>query len=438
MDERTDGERLRILFVDDEENVVRSLQRLFMDEDYDVFTASSGAEGLDIVRGNEIAVVVSDQGMPQMRGTEFLGYVKEISPDTVRMVLTGYADLNAAIDAINKGGAYQYITKPWNNDSLILSVSTAVERYKLVKQNRYLTELTNKQNEELKTWSEELETVVQQQTIDLTYKNKELVDLTEKLKRDFQELIVTISNLVELRDKTVANHSDDVAIIAAGMAEKLGLNAPEIETISIAARLHDIGKIGVSDTILLKAIDTLAPYEMLEYKKHPIRGQAVLDANDALREAAALIRSHHESVNGTGFPDGLKGDTIPLGARIIAMADRYDRLLANRPTEAALEEIHSLLGVQFDSELYYPLAETVKELTMTATFANRKMEKVVAPQSLMPGMVLSRELRSGTGVLLASKGITLNLQRITSIKRYFEIDPPDSEGVWVWMDRGGN
>src|SRR5271157_4062858 len=178
-------ETIRVLFVDDEENVLKSLRRLFLDEDIEILTASSGKEGLDLLKGKEVSVIVSDQRMPEMTGVEFLEKSNKISPNSVRILLTGYADITAVVSAINKGGVYRYITKPWNDTDLIISVLNAVERYRLVKENRRLTELTKKQNEELKKWGAELELYVQQQTIDLTNQNKELKKLTGKLKKNF-------------------------------------------------------------------------------------------------------------------------------------------------------------------------------------------------------------------------------------------------------------
>ncbi len=424
----------KILFLDDEENVLRSLQRLFMDEGYEIFAVTSVREGLEVLRDNEIAAIVSDQKMPQMSGAEFLESAKKIRPDSVRIILTGHADANTAIDAINKGGVYRYITKPWNDDDLILTIRGAVEQYRLIKENRHLTELTKKQNEELTKWSTELETYVQEQTVDLTYKNKELLEMHDTLTRNFREFTVTISNLIELRDKSVANHSNNVAVISREIAETLGLSGTEVENIAIAAQLHDIGKIGINDIVLLKPIESLAPYEMHEYCKHPIRGQAALDSNEVFREAGFLIRHHHESMDGKGFPDGLAGDKIPLGSRIISIADKYDRLLNSRTMEAALEEIRNLLERQFDPTLYYPLVEAAKAATGSVTFMNRKVEKGLHPADLMPGMALSKEVRSGTGVLLLSKGIMLSTRRIDSIKRHFKLDPPEAGVVYVWAD----
>jgi response regulator RpfG family c-di-GMP phosphodiesterase len=434
MDAMPAEEQSKILFVDDEENVLRSLRRLFIDEGYEIFTVTSAREGLEVLRDNEIAVIISDQRMPQMSGEEFLESAKRIRPDSVRIILTGYADAATAIDAINKGAAYRYLTKPWNDDDLILTIRGAVEQYRLVKENAYLTELTKKQNEELRKWNTELETYVQEQTVDLTYKNKELLEMNQKLRRNFREFTITISNLIELRDKSVANHSNNVAVISREITGTLGLSGNEVQNIAIAAQLHDIGKIGINDIVLLKTVESLAPYEMHEYRKHPVRGQAALDSNEVFREAGVLIRHHHESMNGNGFPDGLAGDKIPLGSRIISIADKYDRLLTSRTMEAALEEIHDLLEREFDPTLYYPLVEAAKAATQSVPLMNRKVEKGMHPADLMPGMVLSENVRSGTGVLLISKGAVLDTRRIDSIKRHFHLDPPEVGAVYVWAD----
>jgi DNA-binding NtrC family response regulator len=132
----------RILFVDDEENVLRSLKRLFMSEDYTVLTALSGPDGLAVLKEVEVPVIVSDQRMPVMTGAEFLEKSRELSPDSVRIILTGYADVEAAIGAINRGGAYRYVSKPWNDNELLLVIKDAFDKYRLVKENKYLTKLT--------------------------------------------------------------------------------------------------------------------------------------------------------------------------------------------------------------------------------------------------------------------------------------------------------
>ncbi|MCX8111397.1 MAG: response regulator [Syntrophorhabdaceae bacterium] len=421
----------KILLVDDEINVLRAIERLFIDEDYEVFTATSGDKGLKIMENHEIAVVISDQRMPGMSGSEFLMHVKEKSPDCVRIVLTGHADIDSAIDAINKGGAHRYITKPWNNDDLIITVRSGIERYNLIKENRYLTELTKKQNEELKKWSSELELYVQEQTIELTRKNQELAELNKKVKKDFQNFIVTMSNLIELRDKSMASHSNNVSVLSREIAMLIGLNEKEIEIITIAGQLHDIGKIGIPDPILLKEIDSFNDFEFNEYKKHPIRGQSALDINENLREAGTLIRHHHEHFNGHGFPDGLKGSNIPLGSRIIGITDRIDRLMRTRTFEQTIEHIKNHAGKDFDPKLIDPTVDAATRIRDSIIQGDHDIEIECHPKDLISGMILSRDLISGTGMLLLSKGTIIDEKRMESIKRYYRLDPPLT-GVFIW------
>jgi response regulator RpfG family c-di-GMP phosphodiesterase len=430
MDSAREQARLNILFVDDEENVLRSLRRLFIDEDYEIYTALSGAEGLEVLKEKEIAVVVSDQRMPKMSGPEFLEHAKQVSPESVRIVLTGHADITETIAAINKGGAYRYITKPWNGDEMISTVRGAAEKYRLVQENKYLTELTHRQNEELKKWSSELELDVQEQTIELTYKNRDLLDLNEKLRRNFNGFVVTMSNLIELRDRTVANHSNNVAALSRKMAAGMKLGDAEVETIGIAAQLHDIGKIGVSDAVLMKDIESLAPFELREYQTHSIRGQAAIDSNAALREAGELVRHHHESFDGRGFPDGIKGDLIPSGSRIIAVADKYDRLLATHGRNETLEKITALAGREFDPGACYLLTRIIGESAGSEKRIGGAVESEVHPEQLLAGMILSRDVRSGTGILLLPRGSRLTPQKIDSIARYYRLDPPRT-GVYI-------
>jgi two-component system cell cycle sensor histidine kinase/response regulator CckA len=172
---------VRVLFVDDEENILRSIKRLFLEESYEILTANSGEEALKLLKDHQnIGLIVSDQRMPGMQGVDLLKLASDISPDTLRIMLTGYTDINAAIEAINKGGAFQYITKPWKDDELIQIVRDAVYRYSLIKENKRLTEIVKRQNEELKQWNDQLQYRVQEQTI-------EIRESEERFRRLFDE-----------------------------------------------------------------------------------------------------------------------------------------------------------------------------------------------------------------------------------------------------------
>ena len=427
-----------ILFVDDEENVLRSLKRLFVSQEYEVLTALSGGEGLAILKDIEVPVIVSDQRMPVMTGAEFLEKSRPLSPDAVRIILTGYADVEAAIGAINRGGAYRYVSKPWNDSDLLRVIKDAFEKYHLVRENQYLTELTTKQNEELKKWSVELELYVQQHTIDLTKQNKEQKKLNLKLKKNVSEILRSLSSLIELRNGSMRNHSNNVAILSTAIAEEIGLTAPEIEMISTASQLHDIGMIGAPDIVLLKNVGELSPDEMTEYVKHPVRGQAAIDCIEDFRGPGILIRHHHEWYNGRGFPDGLKGDNIPMGARIIAIADRFERILHDemQDIDSALAKVKSMLATQFDATLYTPLEKTARELFRSIERDTDSIEVELKTKDLAPGMVISRDVITGTGLLLLRKGTVLSDKNIETLKRAVNLDPSKS-GIFVNKKKRG-
>ncbi|MFA5074279.1 MAG: response regulator [Nitrospirota bacterium] len=174
---------LPILIVDDEPNILSSLKRLLADEPYEILTAASGKEGIKIITGNRtIGVILSDQRMPEMNGAEFLEKAKTLVPDAARIVLTGYADIQAAVDAINKGGATRYIAKPWNDQELITIVREAASRYALLQENKRLTEIVHRQNARLKQWSSQLEHDVQRKTMEIQKKNEELNSINKRLK----------------------------------------------------------------------------------------------------------------------------------------------------------------------------------------------------------------------------------------------------------------
>jgi response regulator RpfG family c-di-GMP phosphodiesterase len=426
----------RILFVDDEENVLRSLKRLFMSEDYTVLTALSGPDGLAVLKEVEVPVIVSDQRMPIMTGAEFLEKSRELSPDSVRIILTGYADVEAAIGAINRGGAYRYVSKPWNDNELLLVIKDAFDKYRLVKENKYLTELTIQQNDELKKWSTELEFYVQQHTIELTNQNKELKKLNAKLKNNVSEVLGSLSGLIELRNRSMRNHSNNVALLSKSIAEEIGLTSPETETIAVGAQLHDIGKIGAPDIILIKNIDELSSDEMAEYVKHPIRGQAAIDGIEDFRGPGILVRHHHEWYNGKGFPDGLKGENIPIGARIISIADSLDRTLQGemRSIDTALIQIKSMLASQFDAALYAPLEKAARKL-FSSIIRNDIVEIELNTKDLSPSMILSRDVSTGTGLLLLRKGTVLNEKNIETLKRAVYLDP-SKRGIFVTTKKG--
>ncbi|MEW6601458.1 MAG: HD domain-containing phosphohydrolase [Nitrospirota bacterium] len=432
---------MEILFVDDEKNVLNSLRRLFMDQDYQVTVANSGEEALSILKENpNIGLIVSDQRMPGLTGVDFLEKTKEIVPDALRILLTGYADINAVADAINRGGAYRYITKPWKDEEFIQVIREAAQHYSLKKENTRLNEIVKKQNLELKKWNSQLEFFVQEQTVEIQSKNKELEGLNENLRKNFKNSILAFSSLLELRDRKTGSHSKNVAELSVKLARAMNLPEKEIETITAAALLHDIGKIGIPDSLLLKDFDQMGKEEKKEYMLHPVRGQAAVDSVEDLRPAGILIRHHHEWINGYGYPDRLAGNKIPMGARIISIADFIDKMIRDLDRDSAfgivMEKVKNWTGSRFDSQLSPHIEKKMKEVySKILPHAKSRIHEVeLNVNNIMEGMVLSRDVNSGTGLILLSRGTILNAKSISALRRYYQLDPSRT-GIFVIAEK---
>ena len=429
------AQRGKILFVDDEENILRALARLFLDEEMDAFIASSGKAGLAILAEHpDVAVIVSDQRMPEMTGVDFLGQSRKIAPQAIRILLTGYADVTAAIDAINRGGAFRYLSKPWNDEELVQTVKGAMKMYFLVKENIRLNSVVKQQNKELKRWSQELEVIVQEQTMELQKSYDNLRAINAKLRSNFKKTIAAFSGLVELRDPRMRTHSRNAAEICGRAAQALKMEADERENLVIAALLHDIGKIGIPDFLLKQDAELMNYAEREEYVKHPQRGQAVIDLIEELRPVGLIIRSHHECYEGSGFPDGLNKKEIPYGARILALADYIDKKMRRGGGLVSFamirKEVEQQIGSRFDPKLTPAVLEVAEKYYRDKQPVTEAAEVELAPDDLQAGMEVSRDVFSGTGILLLGKGRALDATSIQLLKRYYQIDPP-SQGVFV-------
>ncbi|TWJ19455.1 HD domain-containing phosphohydrolase [Geobacter argillaceus] len=441
MSEAVDVQLDKVLFVDDEESILRSLNRLFMDEEFLVLTANSGEKGLTVLRETGgVGVIVSDQRMPGMSGVEFLSRSRERAPDALRIVLTGYADINATVEAINKGGAYRYITKPWNDEDLLQTIRDAVRQYRLMLENRRLNVLVQKQNEELQEWNTNLKGRVLEQTATIRKQNEDLSAKNERIGENFRKVLEAFSRLVELCSARLKSHAKNVAELSVNVARELNLPEKDIETIHAAALLHDIGKIGIPEAILEKSLIELTESERLIYLQHAVRGQSAIDVVEDLRAAGLLIRHHHERYDGKGFPDGLTGEAIPIGARIIAFADYLDHEFGNQRGGVTVDVVFGKISLHLGFLLDPSLVGHFKRFARYHYFSHPtrpeggthqgSMELELPPGKLTEGLIVSRDVFSGTGLLLMRSGTVLDDAKIVSLRRYYQIDPP-ANGVFV-------
>ena len=283
--ENLDATQCKILCVDDETNILSSLRRMLSLEGYQVTTAQSGA-ALELMAQSAFDVLISDMRMPQMDGAQLLSLVRQKYPLTVRILLTGAADVNSAIAAVNEGEIFRFMTKPWNDAELIDVVKTAV----------------------LQSHRE---------------REKEA-----KLRSSYVSSLKAFSGLMALRRPDLLSHSRRVAQLARRVARGMGWSESQAQELYIAGLLHDLGKIGLSDRILNTKYIELPLGDAKVYRKHGEMGQNSLKILSELDEVGRIVRSHHEYFDGSGYPDKLAGEDIALGARILAVVEAFEELVA--------------------------------------------------------------------------------------------------------------
>lgn len=310
----------KLLIVDDEQANIRLLERLFR-QDYFCLTASSGEEAIDLLDQHEVAVIITDQRMPGMNGVELLKRSAARRPHMVRILLTGYTDLEALIEAVNCGLVYMYINKPWNNDDLKLRVSRAVEHYETNKRQHLLAANNERLNSRLK-----------------------------EMKLGF---VRAMASVVQLKDEFLYEHGSRVSKYSISLGEKLGLGPELMLDLTAAAFLHDIGVVS-------------AAVQALPHKNAESAAQ-IVGCITEFKDAADIIRYQYENFDGSGTPLGLIGDQIPLTARVLRVAKEFD-LLTNTKNdtpaltpEEAFERLQAKSGREFDPHVVLTFSDLVLE-----------------------------------------------------------------------------
>ncbi len=319
-----------VLLVDDEINNLQLLKRTLRGK-YNILTAQNGKEGLEVLENNadRISLIVSDHKMPVMEGTEFLEKANKISPDIIKILLTGFSDIEILTDAVNKCNLFQYMLKPFDPQELEQVIENGIDKFDLA-----------------------------------SSKSSILNDLREL----FYKTIKSISSALDAKDPYTHGHSLRVTLYSLILAKELGLSDKNLEEIELAGLLHDIGKIAIPQSILCKP-GKLTDEEFAIMKSHPENSEKLISSIKKLQGITNWLKAHHEKWDGTGYPEHLKGEEIPVSARIIALADTYDAMTSTRSYrkalehEVAIEEIKRCSGTQFDpnlAALFIQLGDTIK------------------------------------------------------------------------------
>lgn len=406
------GQRVwRILCVDDEPNIVASLRRLFRGSGYQVTTATSGAQAIAHLEQEPVDLVFSDMRMPGMSGAQLLEQIRVRWPKTTRVLLTGYADIGSTIAAINSGEVYRYITKPWDDGEVLATAHQIFERHALEDEKTRLEELLRAKNQALMELNETLEEKVAERT-------SELLQLSQKIKKNYLTSIKVFSNLMEWRGGQLSGHSRRVADLARRTARAMNMAEADQQDAFIAGLMHDIGQIALPDTLLAKPVPKLSDEETAQYRRHAVLGEQALMALDDMQTVSNIIRGHHERHDGLGYPDGLVGEMIPMGACILAVADTYDDLqighLSSTPLSAA--DARSMIargrGTQFHPEVVDVFLQMLLKAAPVADAPPRMLRTV----QLQPGMILARDLLSSEGAVLLAADHVLTAELIKRLR----------------------
>ncbi len=330
-----------LLIVDDDRAVREMLAEGLSSFGYTTRTASSAEEALRVINELSPAVVLSDIDMPGENGFELLRRIKGSDPDLDVIMVTGAIDAGTAVHAI-RHGASDYVTKPFNLDEVQIVIDRTLEKRRLLLENR--------------DYQERLEELVTLRTHEVTEKKREVERLFGELQQSYESSLQALVTALDFRDNETQGHSYRVVEYAILVAGKLGVGDPALSWVRRGAILHDVGKIGVPDAILRKP-GKLTAEEWAEMRKHPEMGFRMLEHVAFFEPALDIVLSHQERWDGSGYPRGLAGEQIPLGARIFAVVDTFDAMTSNRPYRAALsiqdarDEIQRCRGTQFDPKV---------------------------------------------------------------------------------------
>lgn len=422
-----------VLLVDDEVRILNALDRLLR-ERYDVVRTTSPREALEMLEAQEFALLISDQRMPEMLGSELCAKAAEASPETIRVMLTGYSDLNSAMESINRGSVFRFILKPWNDEELRKLVRKAVDQYNLVAENRRLQALTERQNTELQDLNEQLKDFNAKLREKVFERTRQVSELNQKVTNHFKGSIDLLARLSNMHSQVLGNHSKRVADLSLRVGRARGISQEILQDLEIAGTLHDIGKIGMDPGIVGRESGELSTRDKAVLRTHPVTAAALIQRIPELERAALMVRHHHEAFDGSGYPDKLRGDTIPLGARIIAVVDAFDNFLNMRSrftlveAESALEHLEEQAGTRFDPRLVQLLVSIIHE---DESLIPEASEVEIALRDLRSGMVLSRDLISSKGLLLLQKGIKVDEKHLPRLLKLNESDPI-VEGPYIY------
>lgn len=428
-----------ILCLDDEANVLSSLVRLLRQHQFNTTTSTNGQDALEKMQATQFDVVISDMRMPQMSGDEFLAKAKQLAPDTQRILLTGFSDLESTVNAVNKGSIYAYIQKPWQNDHLIGIIKSAVEKYRLKKQNEILQAHINSQNEQLTQLNNSLEQLVDKRTSQIRTVLKKLEVANEREKNEHKSTVELLYNFINANPYLDGKKAENIANTCTQIALYLNLSKKSITLAPMAGYLAQIGLLAMDPALYNKPINELTEIQRKTFYTHPSTAQLMLMPAVHLNDLSDAIYYQFERFNGSGLPKGLTGNDIPIGAMVLSIARDYwdyyeqSKLLTEKERhESALLSIKPHSGT-----LYHPKIVSALE-TCHAKFIDQSSSlgsiKICSAKELKENMQLAHALHSHSGIMLLPKGHCFNDKSIEKLQQ-LESKKPTAFRIMVKMTK---
>jgi len=414
-----------ILIVDDTPENIDILKGVLKDQ-YNIKAATRGSKALEIARTTPVDLILLDIMMPEMDGYEVCRALKA-DETTNKIPVIFVTALHETGDETRgfEAGAVDFITKPINA---------------AVVQARVRTHLALKEAQDaMVQWNENLKKRLLQSCATIREKTQSLMSVEERALglRGYLQVVELLSGAFEFMGNRHGVHARAVSEAAGDAARKMNLDAEMVAKVRLAGLMHDVGKLGAVRGPSEKHETEMTANELAEYRKHPVRSQDVFKSLEELHDVGGMVRGHHEAYNGSGFPDGLKGEDIPLGARLVAIADFIECAASSvngERAEYALMKARLHAGSRLDPKLISYFTGITRILYFEGKKTLSTGEAEVAPNELISGLVLSRDVVNTSGVLLLQKGCKLDLSGILLIRRNSHMVSPSERGVWVCIN----
>ena len=400
-----------LLCVDDEKNILNSIKRLLRKQNWRLLTAESGDEALEIMKTHKVQLVMSDMRMPNMSGAELLEQVATNYPETYRILLTGFADMESTIAAVNKGKIHRYMQKPWDNDELVEAIAEGIEKVTLKAENARLQGRVAEQNKQLKHVNHALEDKVQLRT-------KQIRAAMHRIENNNNATQRMLFNFIAINPNLDPDFAKKTGKLAGRIAQHLDLEKQQVSDISLAGYLCEIGMLGLDPALNQQPFHTLNYDQQKLFLSQTHMAQTILSPAQHMQSITEIITNQYEHANGSGYPDKLTETQIPIGAQILAVARDYWRYATGKLSEETLDVEH--IRVEMNKNRGTKYTEKVLDILLKNPdlTANTDIEKGHSPDQLKPGMVLKNNLHTENHMLILPEGHIFSEASIEKLKAF--------------------